>query len=105
MKSEFPQSPLELNGRVRRMKRETQRFLPTSFTLLGNEADFILTNVLERMLPHEHCPFKVVNWGGQMYVKNTAVAKNESDSFFRTAFNFFSKVFIFAIVALVSLER
>lgn len=42
----------------------TQKFLPKSFRLLGNEADFILTNVLEGMLPRELCPFKAVNQGG-----------------------------------------
>lgn len=48
----------------KRNKIWTQSFLPESFILFGNKADFTLTDVLGTMLPGEHCPFKAVSWGG-----------------------------------------
>lgn len=63
-KSEFPSRPPSLSGTVKRNKTQ-YGISPQFWMLLGNRADFILTNVLGSIPSRELCPFKAGNQPGQ----------------------------------------
>lgn len=63
-KSEFPSHPPSLGGTVKRNKTR-YGISPQFWMLLGNRADFILTNVLGSIPSRELCPFKAGNQPGQ----------------------------------------
>lgn len=63
-KSEFPSRPPSLSGTVKRNKTR-YGISPQFWMLLGNRADFILTNVLGSIPSRELCPFKAGNQPGQ----------------------------------------